>query len=55
MLNAFKSERQTSATSDALHQRPVYAKDGWVWVYISMLTTRQGSKSGDADTDAQAL
>ena len=45
-------ERRNSALSDALKQLPIYTIGGWVWVYNTAATIRQGAKSG---TDAKAL
>ena len=39
-------ERRNSALSDALKQLPIYTIGGWVWVYNTAATIRQGAKSG---------
>ena len=37
---------RNSALSDALLRRPQYAADGWVWVYNTAATIRQGLRKG---------
>ena len=41
-----------SALSDGLKQLPTFAIGGWVWVYNTATTIRQGAKAG---TDAKIL
>ena len=45
-------ERRNSALTDALRAVPIFAVGGWVWVYNSAASIRQGAK---ADTDAKVL
>ena len=45
-------ERRNSALSNALKQPPIYTVSGWVWIYNTAATIRQGAKSG---TDAKVL
>ena len=45
-------ERRNSALSDALRAVPQFAVGGWVWVYNTATTIRQGAKT---DTDAKVL
>jgi hypothetical protein len=57
-LTVSRMERRNSTLSDALHKLPVYATGGWVWVYNSAATIRQGSRLGAkarADADTQVL
>ena len=49
LLSVSRIERRNSALSDALHKLPVYAVGGWVWVYNSESTIRQGARSGTDD------
>ena len=49
LLSVSRIERRNSALSDALNQLPVYATGGWVWVYNSESTIRQGARSGTDD------
>ena len=51
-LNIARAERRNSALSDGLKQLPTYAIGGWVWVYNTAATIRQGAKAG---TDAKVL
>ena len=51
-LSVSHVERQNSALSDALKQLPIYTVGGWVWIYNTAATIRQGAKSG---TDAKVL
>ena len=55
-LTVSRMDRRISKLSNALHKRPVYSVGGWVWLYNSAATIRQGSKLGpgaDLDADAQ--
>ena len=52
VLTVSRVERRTSALSDALTPAPKFAVGGWVWVYNTAATTRQGAKT---DTDAKVL
>ena len=45
-------ERRNSALSDALRAILKFAVGGWVWVYNTVATIRQGAKT---DTDAKVL
>ena len=45
-------EHSNSALSDALRPVPEFAVGGWVWVYNTAATIRQGTKT---DTDAKVL
>ena len=45
-------EGRSSALSDALRAVPKFAIDGWVWVYNTATTIRQGAET---DTDAKVL
>ena len=51
-LNIARDERPNSALSDGFKQLPTYAIGGWVWVYNTASTIRQGAKVG---TDAKVL
>ena len=51
-LDIARVERRNSALSDGLKQLPTYAIGGWVWVYNTAATVRQGAKAG---TDAKVL
>ena len=52
-LTVSRVELRNSALSDALKQLPIiYTIGGWVWVYNTPETIRQGAKSG---TDAKVL
>ena len=51
-LNNARVERRNSALSDGLKQLPTYTIGGWVWVYNTATTIRQGAKAG---TDAKIL
>ncbi len=51
-LTVARIERRNSALSDGLNKVPIYAIGGWVWVYNSAGTIRQGAKAG---TDARVL
>ncbi len=48
-LSVSRIERRNSALGDALSKLPVYAVGGWVWVYNSESTIRQGVRSGTDD------
>ena len=48
-LTVARVNRRNSALSDALLRRPQYAAGGWVWIYNSAATIRQGLRKG-ADT-----
>ena len=45
-------ERRNSALSDALHAVPKFTAGGWVWMYNTSATIRQGANT---DTDAEIL
>ena len=45
-------ERRNSALTDALRAVPIFAVGGWVWVYNTAATIRQGAKT---DADAKVL
>ena len=51
-LTVSRVERRNSALSDTLHAVPKFAVGGWVWVYNTAATIRQGEKT---DTDACLL
>ena len=51
-LTVSRVERRSSALSDVLRAVPIFAVGGWVWVYNSAASIRQGAK---ADTDAKVL
>ena len=51
-LDISSVERRNSALSDALKQLPIYAVSGWVCIYNTAATIRQGTKSS---TDAKVL
>ena len=51
-LTVCRVERRNSALSDALRAVPKFVVDGWVWVYNTAATIRQGAKT---DTDAKVL
>ena len=51
-LNIAHVERQNSALSDGIKQLPTYAIGGWVWVYNTAATIRQGVR---ADTNGKVL
>ena len=51
-LNVSRVERRNSVLCDALKQLPIFTIGGWVWVYNTAATIRQGGKSG---TDAKVL
>ena len=51
-LTVSRMERRNSALSDALRALPKFAVGGWVWVYNTAATIRQGAKT---DTDAKVL
>ena len=51
-LTVSRVERRNSALSDALRAVPEFAVGGWVWVYNTAVTIRQGAKT---DTDANVL
>ena len=51
-LTVSSAEHRSSALSDALKQLPIYTVGGWVWIYNTAATIRQGAKSG---TDAKVL
>ena len=42
-LTVFRAERRNSALSDALRAVPKFAVGGWVWVYNTVATIRQGA------------
>ena len=48
-LRVSRTERRNSVLSNALQKLPVYAIGGWVWVYNSESTIRQGVRSGTND------
>ena len=47
-LTVSRAERRNSALSDSLKELPIYAVGGWVWIYNTAATIRQGAKSGTA-------
>ena len=51
-LTVSRVERRNSALSDTLRALPKFAGGGWVWLYSTALTIRQGGKT---DTDAKVL
>ena len=51
-LTVSRVERHNSALSDALRAVPKFVVGGWVWVYNTAVTIRQGAKT---DTGAKAL
>ena len=51
-LTVSRVERRNSAFSDALRAFLKFAVVGWVWVYNTAATIRQGAKT---DTDAKVL
>ena len=51
-LTVCRVERRNSALCDALRAVPKFVVDGWVWVYNTAATIRQGAKT---DTDAKVL
>ncbi|CAB1104650.1 unnamed protein product [Ectocarpus sp. CCAP 1310/34] len=48
-LSVSRIERRNSALTDALRKVPSYAVGGWVWVYNTESTIRQGVRSGTDD------
>ena len=48
-LTASRVERRNSTLSEALRPVPKFAVGGWVWVYNTAATTRQGAKT-DTET-----
>ncbi|CAB1101426.1 unnamed protein product [Ectocarpus sp. CCAP 1310/34] len=48
-LSVSRIERRNSALSDALRKVPSYTVGGWVWVYNTESTIRQGVRSGTDD------
>ena len=52
MPSQFRVERRNSALPHALRAVPKFAVGGWVWVYHTAATIRQGAKTG---TDAKVL
>ena len=51
-ITASRIERRNSTLTHALHNLPVYVAGGWVWVYNTAATIRQGAKK---ETDAGVL
>ena len=51
-LTVSRVERRNSFFSSALRAVPEFAVGGWVWVYNTAATIRQGAKM---DTDAKVL
>ena len=51
-LTVSRAERRISVLSDALREVPKFAVGGWVWVYNTATTIRQGART---DTDAKVL
>ena len=51
-LAVSRVERRNSALSDVLKQLLIYVAGGWLWIYNTAATIRQGAKSG---TDASVL
>ena len=45
-LTVARVNGRNSALSDALHRRPKYTAGGWVWVYNTAATIRQGLRKG---------
>ena len=52
VLTVARVEHRNSALSDALRAVSKFAVPGWVWVYNTTATSRQGVKT---DTDAEVL
>ena len=48
-LTVSRVERRNSALSDALKKVLTYSIGGWVWIYNTAATIRQGAKSGTDD------